>query len=158
MRIRLVGILVILVFGGISMLMAKSDEPSADCQRTEEAVQPLAGVRFDMYQSLPPDIAPPRRPGEPAPDYAAMGVREVQAANDIRARTGPIESYELRTLLDEIADALEKLGKSRVNPSVPTAPSKEYFGATMAINEALHDIVKACPGILGSDEPAPVRP
>lgn len=106
-----------------------------------------------VMSTLPPDVDP-REPGEQEPDYASAAAREAKAADDIRARAAQVQSAELRARLNDVADAFDLLSRGRVSPAHPTTPSREYFTATTHMNEALHEIVTACPGI--GDENVPL--
>jgi len=109
----------------------------------------------DVYQNLPPDIASPPTGDDKPPDYAAAATREAQAANDVRTAAAVVGSATLRANLDMVADAFDELSRSRLAPSSPSAPSKDFFSATTRMTAAIHDIKQACPTI---GEPTPALP
>jgi hypothetical protein len=83
------------------------------------------------------------------------GAREAQAANDIRTAADLVGSATPRANLYAVADAFDELSRSRLTPSSPAAPSKDYFSATTRMSAAIHDIKQACPTI---GEGTPVTP
>jgi hypothetical protein len=158
-RLLIVGVaaVVLVVAGIVTALVGRShdDLPSDDCRHAERALQPWGATMPDVYQTLPPDIASPTIGDDKPPDYAAVAVREAQAANDIRTAADLVGSAALRGNLYTVADAFAELSRSRLAPSSPGAPSKDYFRATTRMTAAIHDIKKACPTI---GEPTPAMP
>lgn len=157
-RIRLLvaGIVVAVLCGAavVVALVQRGDGPTEDCLRVERALKPWGQTMPDVYANLPADLGVDPRE---ASDYAAAAAREAQAARDIRAAAGTVESADLRVRVIEVADALDRISRSRLAPyatsaSPPAVPSKEFFAATNQMNESLHDIKRTCPDIA---EPPP---
>jgi hypothetical protein len=150
-RLLVVGVAVLAhaLAGIVTALVGGShdDLPSDDCLQAERALQPWGTTRPDVYQNLPSDIAFPPTAVDEKPDYVAAAAREAQAARDIRAAADLIGSATLRAHLYTVADAFEELSRSRLAPSSPGAPSKDYFRATTRMTAAIHDIKQACPTI-----------
>jgi hypothetical protein len=150
-RLLIVGVAAaILIVAGIVMALvgrSPDDQPSDDCRQAERALQPWGATMPDVYQTLPPDIASPSLGDDKQPDYAVAAAREAQAANAIRTAANLVGSATLRADLYTVADAFDELGRSRMTPSSPTAPSTDYFRATTRMTAAIHDIKRACPTI-----------
>lgn len=161
MRTRLIvvgGAIVILVVAAIVMALIdrpRVDHPSDDCRQAERALQPWGATMPDVQQTLPPDIAPPTTGDDKPLDYAAAAAREARAANDIRTAADLVESATLRANLYTVADAFAELSRSRLTPSWPSAPSKDFFSATTRMTAAIHDVKQECPTI---GEPASAMP
>jgi len=159
MRTRLLAVgvaaVVLVVAGIVAALVGRShdDHPSDDCLQAERALQPWGATMPDVYQTLPPDIASPTPGDDKQPDYAAAATREAQAAKDIRTAADLVESSTLRANLYTVADAFDELSRSRLTPSWPTAPSKDFFSATTRMTAAIHDIKQECPTV-GEGTPA----
>ncbi|MGV0794776.1 hypothetical protein [Mycolicibacterium sp. XJ1819] len=142
---------VIVVVGVTGALVACGDGgDTPGCAQAEEALRPWAGAMSEVYGNLPADISP-----KPS-DRAAVAAFQAQTADDIRAGADLVESASLRAEVHAVADAFDAISHSMLAPASAT-PSKEYFGATTRMNEALHAIAKVCPGI-GEPSPPPVRP
>lgn len=136
---------VVMVVAGV--VMALFDRPSDDCKQAERAMQPWGATMPDVYRNLPPDITSPTTGNDKQPDYATAAAREAQAAKDIRAAANLVGSSTLRADLYTVADAFQELSRSRLTPTSPSAPSKDYFHATTRMATAIHDIKQACPTI-----------
>lgn len=150
-RLVVVGVAVLaLVLAGIVTALvggSHDDLPSDDCRQAELALHLWGATMPDVYQNLPPDIAFPPTADDGKPDYPAAAAREAQAARDIRTAADLVASVTLRAHLYTVADAFQELSRSRLAPSSPGAPSKDYFRATTRMTAAIHDIKQACPTI-----------
>jgi hypothetical protein len=155
-----VATMLVLVGAGLAIAYFGRDDDglSADCQQAENALRPWGATMPGVYATLPTDIARPPEKGEPGTDYAAAGAREAKAANDIRLKAALEMDPTLRSSLLRVADAFDMLSRSRTQPTVPSVPSKDFFAATTNMNDAIHQIVVACPGIGDPSTPPPVRP
>ena len=145
MRLLIVGVAAVVLCGAgvIIALVDREDGPSADCLQVEQALRPWGRTMPTVYQNLPPDI----EFDNAKPDLAAAAAQEAQAASDIRSGAQLVQSAELRARVNEVADGFDEISRSRLAPSAPSAPSKDYYAGTNRINKALNDIKTACPGI-----------
>ncbi|MGV0853368.1 hypothetical protein [Mycolicibacterium phlei] len=132
--------------GMVAMCTACGDQLSPDCQRTEDALRPMATGMVYYQSTFPADLT-----DEPL-DRAGAAAAEAQVAADIRAGVEGIESDALRAEVFEVADAFDTISRSTLAPA-SAIPSRDYFASKRRIDEALQTIMKLCPGI--GDDPVP---
>lgn len=121
-----------------AMACAEDARPSEDCARAESALRYWAGAMAVVM---------------PDPNSEAARTEAAAAGKSMRLEAQDIESTELRTKVEQVASAFDRLGSPHQTPQAPAfpdAPSKDYFAATTAMNATLAEIKKICP-TLGDD-------